>query len=66
MREITRDIKQLDCAKRNLTAAIITLNHLHILVGGVDTLKVLTAKRQYGEIVMPLQAITQVMSHFNR
>lgn len=64
VREITRDIKQLDCAKRNLTAAITTLNHLHMLVGGVETLKTLTAKRQYGEIVMPLQAIVEVMKHF--
>ena len=39
VREITRDMKQLDCGKRNLTAAITTLNHLHMLVGGVETLK---------------------------
>ncbi|CAG9770820.1 unnamed protein product [Ceutorhynchus assimilis] len=64
VREITRDIKQLDCAKRNLTLAITTLNHLHMLVGGVDTLKSLTQKRLYGEIALPLQAISEVMSHF--
>lgn len=64
VREITRDIKQLDCAKRNLTLAITTLNHLHMLVGGVDTLKSLTEKRQYGEIALPLQAISEVMTHF--
>jgi vacuolar protein sorting-associated protein 53 len=39
VREITRDIKQLDCAKRNLTSAITTLNHLHFLVFGVDQLE---------------------------
>lgn len=64
VREITRDIKQLDCAKRNLTSAITTLNHLHMLVGGVDTLKLLTQKRLYGEIALPLQAISEVMTHF--
>lgn len=64
VREITRDIKQLDCAKRNLTLAITTLNHLHMLVGGVDTLKTLTEKRFYGEIALPLQAISEVMAHF--
>lgn len=64
VREITRDIKQLDCAKRNLTSAITTLNHLHMLVGGVDSLKVLTEKRLYGEIILPLQAIVEVMQHF--
>lgn len=65
VKEITRDIKQLDCAKRNLTAAITTLNHLHMLVGGVDSLQTLTKKRQYGEIVMPLQAVMEVMKHFH-
>nr|CAI5860964.1 unnamed protein product [Callosobruchus analis] len=64
VREITRDIKQLDCAKKNLTLAITTLNHLHMLVGGVDTLKSLTQKRFYGEIALPLQAISEVMTHF--
>ncbi|XP_050513334.1 vacuolar protein sorting-associated protein 53 homolog [Diabrotica virgifera virgifera] len=64
VREITRDIKQLDSAKRNLTLAITTLNHLHMLVGGVDTLKSLTQRRFYGEIVLPLQAISEVMTHF--
>lgn len=39
VREITRDIKQLDAAKKNLTVAITTLNHLHMLVSGVETLK---------------------------
>lgn len=65
VKEITRDIKQLDCAKRNLTAAITTLNHLHMLVGGVDNLQILTKKHQYGEIVMPLQAVMEVMKHFH-
>lgn len=39
VREITRDIKQLDIAKKNLTTAITTLNHLHMLVSGIDTLQ---------------------------
>jgi vacuolar protein sorting-associated protein 53 len=39
VKEITSDIKQLDHAKKNLTASITTLNHLHMLVGGVDTLE---------------------------
>nr|XP_018910768.1 PREDICTED: vacuolar protein sorting-associated protein 53 homolog [Bemisia tabaci] len=64
VREITRDIKQLDCAKRNLTSAITTLNHVHMLFGGVENLKILSAKRQYGEIVNLLQGIIEVMTHF--
>lgn len=39
VQEITRDIKQLDIAKRNLTTAITTLNHLHMLVSGIETLQ---------------------------
>ncbi|XP_043255930.1 vacuolar protein sorting-associated protein 53 homolog [Colletes gigas] len=65
VKEITRDIKQLDFAKRNLTASITALNHLHMLVEGVDTLRVLTQKKQYGEIILPLQAVMEVMQHFN-
>ncbi|XP_020810268.1 vacuolar protein sorting-associated protein 53 homolog [Drosophila serrata] len=66
VKEITRDIKQLDCAKRNLTAAITTLNHLHMLVGGIDSLNKLIERRSYGEILNPLQAITEVNQHFQQ
>ncbi|XP_076749198.1 vacuolar protein sorting 53 isoform X2 [Xylocopa sonorina] len=65
VKEITRDIKQLDFAKRNLTASITALNHLYMLVEGVDYLKVLTQKKQYGKIILPLQAVMEVMQHFN-
>lgn len=63
VREITAEIKQLDCAKHNLTAAITTLNHYHMLVGGVDSLRAMTAARQYKEVVLPLQAIMEVRLH---
>lgn len=66
VKEITRDIKQLDCAKKNLTSAITTLNHLHMLVGGVESLYKLTEKRLYGEVLNPLQAITEVNQHFQQ
>ncbi|XP_075988380.1 vacuolar protein sorting 53 isoform X2 [Anticarsia gemmatalis] len=64
VREITSEIKQLDCAKSNLTAAITALNHLHMLVGGVDKLRSMTRSRQYKEIVLPMQAIMEVLQHF--
>ncbi|XP_030383162.1 vacuolar protein sorting-associated protein 53 homolog [Scaptodrosophila lebanonensis] len=66
VKEITRDIKQLDCAKRNLTSAITTLNHLHMLVGGIESLNKLIERRSYGEILNPLQAITEVNQHFQQ
>ena len=59
MKEITRDIKQLDTAKKNLTTAITTLNHLHMLVGGTATLATLTSKRQYGEAALLLQGLLE-------
>ncbi|XP_041983699.1 uncharacterized protein LOC121736517 [Aricia agestis] len=61
VREITAEIKQLDCAKWNLTAAITALNHLHMLAGGVATLRDLAQRRQYKELVLPLQAIMEVL-----
>lgn len=63
VKEITRDIKQLDCAKKNLTSAITTLNQL---VGGVESLTKLAEKRLYGEVLNPLQAITEVNQHFQQ
>ncbi|GAB0089298.1 Vacuolar protein sorting-associated protein 53 homolog [Sergentomyia squamirostris] len=66
VKEITRDIKQLDSAKKNLTSAITTLNHLHMLVGGVESLTKLAEKRLYGEVLNPLQAITEVNYHFQQ
>ncbi|CAH2056184.1 unnamed protein product, partial [Iphiclides podalirius] len=64
VREITAEIKQLDCAKWNLTAAITALNHLHMLAGGAADLRVLAQRRQYKELVLPLQAIMEVLQHF--
>ena len=49
MKEITRDIKQLDHAKKNLTSSITTLNHLHMLVGGVDSLSLVLKVGKVGE-----------------
>ncbi|KAJ8313104.1 hypothetical protein KUTeg_010477 [Tegillarca granosa] len=66
VKEITRDIKQLDHAKKNLTSSITTLNHLHMLVGGVDSLMSLTKRRQYGEVANLLQGVLNVLEHFQK
>lgn len=66
VKEITRDIKQLDHAKRNLTSSITTLNHLHMLIGGVDTIQSLIGQRQYGDIANMLQGIMNVLEHFDK
>jgi len=65
VKEITRDIKQLDHAKRHLTTSIKTLNHLHMLVGGVDALYSLTQRRQYGEVANLLEGVLNVLEHFH-
>lgn len=66
VKEITRDIKQLDHAKRHLTTSITTLNHLHMLAGGVDNLEAMTRKRQYGEVANLLQGVVNVLEHFHK
>ncbi|KAK3586403.1 hypothetical protein CHS0354_013107 [Potamilus streckersoni] len=66
VKEITRDIKQLDHAKRHLTSSITTLNHLHMLVGGVESLTTLTRRRQYGEVANLLQGVLNVLEHFQK
>ncbi|KAG1682195.1 Vacuolar protein sorting-associated protein 53 [Nymphon striatum] len=66
VKEITRDIKQLDHAKRHLTSSITTLNHLHMLVGIVQNLQQLIKKRQYGEIANLLAVVINVLEHFEK
>ncbi|KAG7162949.1 Vacuolar protein sorting-associated protein 53-like [Homarus americanus] len=56
VKEITRDIKQLDTAKRNLTTSITTLNHLQMLVEGVQKL----------QLEFPSLGVMNVLDHLNR
>ena len=55
-----------DCIshQRNLTAAITTLNHLHMLVRGTASLAQLAQTRQYGEAALLLQGLLEVLNHF--
>ena len=50
--------------KRNLTTAITTLNHLHMLVGGVTTLQKQKEDRQYSDAANLLQGLQEVILHF--
>eukprot|EP00045_Choanoeca_perplexa_P013840 m.158760 g.158760 ORF g.158760 m.158760 type:complete len:855 (+) comp16474_c0_seq1:115-2679(+) len=65
VKEITRDIKSLDLAKRNLTTSITTLNHLHMLVGGVDALQTMIEARAYSDAANLLGAAVNVLEHFD-
>lgn len=67
VKEITRDIKQLDVAKKNLTLSITTLNHLFILVEGVENLETLLSAnntQNYSETAAIFQRVINVIDHF--
>jgi hypothetical protein len=55
--EVTRDIRSLDYAKKNLTASITALKRLNMLVTGVAQLRAMAGKRQYREVGALLQAV---------
>lgn len=63
--EITCDIKQLDNAKRNLTAAVTMLNNLHILVESVDKLRQIYDKNEYRQAASILAGIQDVLKQFS-
>lgn len=62
--ELTKDIRQLDVAKRNLTESITTLHHLHLLLNGVSSLVQWVANRQYRDISIELPAVLNVLILF--
>jgi hypothetical protein len=66
VQEITRDIKSLDYAKKHLTGSITTLNHLKMLVSGVDTLNTLVKQRLYRDVANLLAAVLSVFEHFEK
>ena len=66
VKEMTRDIKQLDVAKRNLTTSITTLNHLHMLLSGLASLEGLVSGRRYAEMANLLPGLLKVLDHFAR
>ncbi|KNC86697.1 hypothetical protein SARC_01164 [Sphaeroforma arctica JP610] len=66
VQDVTRDIKSLDYAKTHLTQSINTLNHMHMLVGGVETLKEMSGRRQYRDAANLLEAISNIIMEFER
>lgn len=61
VQEITRDIKSLDYAKRHLTTSIKTLNHLHMLIGAIDTMQARRARGWWdGAVRMALRRRTSL------
>ncbi|KAJ3298080.1 Vacuolar protein sorting-associated protein 53 [Borealophlyctis nickersoniae] len=64
VQEITRDIKSLDQAKKNLTVSVTVLKRLQMLVSAVDQLRAMAGRRQYSETAQLLQVISQLLLHF--
>ncbi|KAJ3368452.1 Vacuolar protein sorting-associated protein 53 [Allomyces arbusculus] len=61
---MTRDIKSLDAAKRNVTVAIAVTRRLAMLTAAVKQLRAHAAQREYTQISPMLQAINQLELHF--
>ncbi|PKS09658.1 hypothetical protein jhhlp_004277 [Lomentospora prolificans] len=62
---MTADIKRLDGTKRNLTRSMTALKRLQMLTTAYEQLKGLAKSRQYRECAGLLQAVIQLMKHFN-
>ncbi|KAI6371369.1 hypothetical protein MCOR25_003977 [Pyricularia grisea] len=62
---MTADIKRLDGTKRNLTLSMTALKRLQMLTTAYEQLRGLARSRQYRECAGLLQAVLQLMKHFN-
>ncbi|TPX17032.1 uncharacterized protein E0L32_012309, partial [Thyridium curvatum] len=62
---MTADIKRLDGTKRNLTLSMTALKRLQMLTTAYEQLQGLARTRQYRECAGLLQAVLQLMRHFN-
>ncbi|PTB68873.1 golgi-associated retrograde protein complex component [Trichoderma citrinoviride] len=62
---MTADIKRLDGTKKNLTLSMTALKRLQMLTTAYEQLRGLAKTRQYRECAGLLQAVLQLMKHFN-
>ncbi|KAI0436430.1 Vps53-like protein [Xylaria telfairii] len=62
---MTADIKRLDGTKRNLALSMTALKRLQMLTTAYEQLRGLAKARQYRECASLLQAVLQLMRHFN-
>ncbi|RKF65009.1 Vacuolar protein sorting-associated protein 53-like protein [Golovinomyces cichoracearum] len=65
IKSMTADIKRLDGTKRNLTLSMTALKRLQMLTTAYEQLRSLSKMRQYKECGGLLQAVLQLMKHFN-
>lgn len=64
VKEITRDIRSLDIAKRNVVSSMTALKRLQMLVNGVDQLQRLAETKRYREAASSLQAVRSLLDFF--
>lgn len=64
VKEITRDIRSLDIAKRNVVSSMTALKRLQMLVNGVDQLQRLAETKRYREAASALQAVRSLLDFF--
>lgn len=62
---MTADIKRLDGTKKNLTLSMTALKRLQMLTTAYEQLRGLAKTRQYRDCAGLLQAVLQLMKHFN-
>ncbi|KAJ1944135.1 Vacuolar protein sorting-associated protein 53, partial [Linderina macrospora] len=58
VQDITQDIKALDFAKRNLTAAMTTMKRVQMLTASVERLQSLSDQRRFGDAAQAVLAVS--------
>ncbi|CAE5959889.1 unnamed protein product [Arabidopsis arenosa] len=66
VQEKCRAIKKLDFAKKNITTVINPLHRLTMVVSAVVQLQGMASNRQYKEAAAQLEAVNQLLNHFER
>jgi hypothetical protein len=64
VQDITKEIKTLDCAKRNITFSILLLNRLSMLSSAVEQLNAVVQTKHYKDVASLLKACDELSSHF--
>ncbi|PVV04168.1 hypothetical protein BB560_001338 [Smittium megazygosporum] len=65
VREITKDIKSLDHAKKNLTMTITFFRRLQMLSRGIKQIQILLPEKRFQECAGLFQASIELMNNFN-
>ena len=66
VQEICADIKKLDYAKTHLQSTITSLKRLQMLITAVGQLEMMASGYHYREVANLMEAVKQLMNHFER